>query len=195
MGLDNDVSNVLSEYINIRRNHDNVIQDIEHLININIFSEYLKSFDAFKHTSVPPAALVSLGGGEDERGGNARQEHCRAVEAHRARRRGRLMEVAIRRSIERDHRYILHGKERLRYANYLLTSDRKSNLLHNWPTKYPDFYTNEPVIRVCMSPQIIPDTLIRVSNEDYIIKETNWRLKEFPPDKDKYSIDQLLMLK
>ena len=144
--LDYDVSNVLSEYINIRRNHDNVIQDIDQLININICSEYLKSFDAFGWREYPYSHPVS-------------------------------------------------GKERLKYANYLLTSDRKTNLLHNWPTKYPKFYTNKPVIRGNMPPQVIIDTLIRVSNEDYIIKETNWRLKRFPPDKNKYSINQLLMLK
>ena len=147
--LDYDVSNVLSEYINIRRNHDNVIQDIEQLININICSQYLKSFDALRGA---PGALSSI--------------------------------------------FILKGQNRrLEHANYLLTSDRKTNLLHNWPTKYPRFYTNKPVIRGNMPPQVIIDTLIRVSNEDYIIRETNWRLKKFPPDKNKYSINQLSMLK
>ena len=193
--LDYDVSNVLSEYINIRRNHDNVIQDIEQLININICSQYLKSFDALRGA---PGALSSI--------------------------------------------FILKGQNRrLEHANYLLTSDRKTNLLHNWPTKYPDFY-RQPFRLVITGPypshsvlransweadhstqlldcaDMMPfqtqggelwahaccktrgalggrDTLIRVSNEDYIIRETNWRLKKFPPDKNKYSINQLLMLK
>ena len=45
--LDNDVSNVLSDFINVRRNYDNVIKDLKVLINVNILAKYLTSFDNY----------------------------------------------------------------------------------------------------------------------------------------------------
>ena len=47
--LDNDVSNVLSDFINVRRNYDNVIKDLKVLINVNILAKYLTSFDNYNY--------------------------------------------------------------------------------------------------------------------------------------------------
>ena len=132
--LDNDVSELLSHYIHTRRDHNDILREINQLIDINICSEYLKSFDACK--------------------------------------------------------YSLHGKERLEFANYLLTSNTKTNLVYNWPTKYPSFYKN--IFRRSNQKR---DTLIKVSDEDYIIEDTGWKLKTFPPNKDKYPIHRLITMK
>jgi len=146
--LDNDVSNILSVYINTRKNYDNVLKEIEQLIDINIFANYLKSFNA-----------------------------CKMV--YRISRSDPYFDQVASRYFERNEQH------RLKIAYQLLTDDRKTRLLHNWPTKHPYFYQNRRG----------RDTLIRVSNEDYIIDETKWKLKIFPPDKDKYSINQLSVLK
>ena len=125
--LDNDVSNVLLDYINTRRKYNNVINDLKVLINVNILAKYLETFDNYNR-----------------------------------------------------------GQDILRLAYSLITRERKTSWLHNWPTKPTSFVSRSWTHR---------QHLIRKSNEDYIIKEGNWRLKKFPPNKDKYSLNRLLIVK
>ena len=84
---------------------------------------------------------------------------------------------------------------RLNISDNLLKCNRKTRWLTNWPTKFPDFYRNRrtpwPGARAYQE----RDTIVRINREDYIIKEMNWKLKIFPPDKDKYQIDTLKMIK
>ena len=130
--LDNDASNILSEYINTRKNYDNVLKELNHLIDINICAKYLESFDSYKY-----------------------------------------------------HKYHFKGQRILKFAYDLLSNKRQTIWLYNFPTKFPMFYNNWKG----------RDILIRTSDEDYIIKETQWKLKGFPPIKNKYTINHISMIK
>jgi len=84
---------------------------------------------------------------------------------------------------------------RLEISDNLLKCNRKTRWLTNWPTKFPDFYSNRRTPWPGARAYRARDTIIRLNKEDYKIKGLNWRLKIFPPDKDKYQIDTLKMIK
>lgn len=125
--LDNDVSCLLNEYINHKKNYDKIIKDINQLIEINMFAKYLTSFHACKGILI---------------------------------------------------------KDRLKISKELLINKkRKINYIYNWPTKLPTFVKYKP------------EELYRLNNEDFIIKETGWKLKKYPPpNKKKYKLNNLLMI-
>jgi len=128
--LDNDVSNVLSEHIRIRKKYNNVIKELEELIKVNRCAKYLETFDFLKY-------------------------------------RGQMYE---------DKQF------RLKIAYDLLTCKRKTYWLENWPTKFPRFSGRGR------------DTLRRVNDEDYVIEGLGWKLKRFPPNKNKYPLDNLSLV-
>jgi len=84
---------------------------------------------------------------------------------------------------------------RLEISDNLLKCDRKTRWLTNWPTKFPDFYSNRRTPWPGSRAYRERDTIVRINKEDYKIKGLNWRLKIFPPDKGKYQIDSLKMIK
>ena len=131
--LDNDVSNMLSEHIGIRKKYNNVINELEELIKVNRCSKYLETFDFLKY-------------------------------------RGQMY---------RDHNK--DKQFRLKIAYDLITYKRKTRWLTNWPTKFPHFSGGI-------------DTLRRVNDEDYVIEELGWKLKRFPPNKNKYPLDNLSLV-
>ena len=133
--LDNDVSNVLSDFINVRRNYDNVIKDLKVLINVNILAKYLTSFDNYN-------------------------SNC--------------------------YNYFNKEQDILRLAYNLITEKKKTRWLHNWPTKPTSFVPWNWTYK---------QLLIKKSNEDYIIGTGHWKLKKFPPNKNKYSLNRLLIVK
>ena len=70
-------------------------------------------------------------------------------------------------------------KERLNIAYELLTNNNRCNYIHNWPTKPPYFAYYSL------------NKLLQISNEDYIIKETKWKLKRYPPPYNRYKLNNL----
>jgi len=133
--LDNDVSNVLSEHIRIRKKYNNVIKELNGLINVNRCAKYLETFDFLKY--------------------------------HRL--------------LDRDHN---EDKQfRLKIAYDLLTYKRKTRWLENWPTKLPRFSGGRR-----------RDILRQVSDEDYVIEGLGWKLKKFPPSKNKYLLENLSLV-
>ena len=84
---------------------------------------------------------------------------------------------------------------RLTISYNLLTCDRKTRWLYNWPTKFPHFYSNRRIPWPGAMARRERETIIRINSEDYKIKEMNWKLKIFPPNKDKYLINSLTMIK
>jgi len=84
---------------------------------------------------------------------------------------------------------------RLMISDNLLKNKRKTCWLYNWPTKITHFYSNRRTPWPGAMARRERDTIVRINDEDYKIKETNWRLKRFPPNKDKYQIDTLKMIK
>jgi hypothetical protein len=71
---------------------------------------------------------------------------------------------------------------RLKIAYDLLTCKRKTRWLENWPTKFPRFSGRGR------------DKLRRVNDEDYVIEGLGWKLKRFPPNKNKYPLDNLSLV-
>jgi len=67
---------------------------------------------------------------------------------------------------------------------------REVSKLHCFLSNYFLFYKN--IFRRSNQKR---DTLIKVSDEDYIIEDTGWKLKTFPPNKDKYPIYRLVTMK
>ena len=77
---------------------------------------------------------------------------------------------------------------RLRIAEDILSSEKKTGWLYNFPTKFPGFYD-------LSRPGCKRDIIKRLRWNDYMIEETGWRLKIFPPPKDLYQINKLKLLK
>jgi hypothetical protein len=134
--LDNDVSNVLSEHIEIRKKYNNVINELEELIKVNRCAKYLETFDFLKYH----------GHGQ----------------------------------MYRDH--TKDKQFRLKIAYDLLTCKSMTKWLENWPTKFPRFSGKGR------------DKLRRVNDEDYVIEGLGWKLKRFPPNKNKYPLDNLSLV-
>jgi hypothetical protein len=128
--LDNDVSNMLSEHIGIRKKYNNVIKELEELIKVNRCAKYLETFDFLKYHG----------------------------------------------QMYRDKQF------RLKIAYDLITYKRKTRWLENWPTKFPRFSGRGR------------DKLRRVNDEDYVIEGLGWKLKRFPPNKNKYPLDNLSLV-
>jgi hypothetical protein len=87
-------------------------------------------------------------------------------------------------------RHTITGNQmRLMIAEDIIINQRQTGWLHNWPTKSPSFYLN------ISRSNHKRDTIKRISKSDALIKETGWRLKRFPPDKDRYQINTLKLIK
>ena len=71
-------------------------------------------------------------------------------------------------------------------AYNLITEKKKTRWLHNWPTKPTSFVPWNWTYK---------QLRIKKSNEDYIIGSGHWKLKKFPPNKNKYSLNRLLIVK
>tara|TARA_B110000285_G_scaffold219430_1_gene270012 strand:- start:834 stop:1298 length:465 start_codon:yes stop_codon:yes gene_type:complete len=134
--LDNDVSNVLSEHIGIRKKYNNVIKELEELIKVNRCAKYLETFDFLKYHG-----------------------HGQMYRDH-----------------NKDKQF------RLKIAYDLLTCKSMTKWLENWPTKFPRFSGKGR------------DKLRRVNDEDYVIEGLGWKLKRFPPNKNKYPLDNLSLV-
>lgn len=139
--LDNDVSDLLSEHISVKRKYNNVIKELSGLIEVNRCAKYLEKFNCFRSNN-------------------------------------NLIDEAF------DLRNDEEKQLRLKLAHKLLNKKRKTGLLEDWPTKLPRFYRNHGG----------RDKLRRINNENYIIEGLGWRLKIFPPKKNKYSLENLSLI-
>ena len=84
------------------------------------------------------------------------------------------------------YHYFNKEQDILRLAYNLITEKKKTRWLHNWPTKPTSFVPWNWTYK---------QLLIKKSNEDYIIGTGHWKLKKFPPNKNKYSLNRLLIVK
>ena len=124
--LDIDASDNLSLYIGPRVKYGAVLRELEKVIDVNIYANYLRTFDSMNSNYYS-----------------------------------------------------------LKLAHDLYTNHKCPGWLSNFPTKEPRW-----------SPLVSGEgeRILNVKNDDYIIDGLGWKLKKFPPDKNKYQVDNLSLL-
>ena len=161
--LDIDASDNLSLYIGPRVKYGAVIRELEKVIDVNIYANYLRTFDSMNsnYYSLELARLLS---------GNTV-----------------IQEIDDFRFLENYRLYTNHKCPGwlLELAHDLYTNHKCPGWLSNFPTKQP---TWTPLVRRK------GELILNVKNDDYIIDGLGWKLKKFPPDKNKYQVDNLSLL-
>tara|TARA_B110000285_G_scaffold124766_1_gene140816 strand:+ start:1079 stop:1495 length:417 start_codon:yes stop_codon:yes gene_type:complete len=97
----------------------------------------------------------------------------------------KLIDVNICANYLRTFDSINSNYNSLELAHDLYTNHKDSGWLSNFPTKQP---TWTPLVRRK------GERIVYVGNDDYRIVGLGWRLKKFPPDKNKYQVYNLSLL-
>ena len=148
--MDNDVTLLLGEFVNNRKQYNKVIQELHQLIDFNLHLMYVKSFDCIPR-SITPAVQIYM--------------------------------INLTKNILQEEK--MWSRQRSLRSSF-------RTFMHNWPSVPPS-----SVIHRNGNP-LYPIQKAFGGGDNYYIPFKDgrpWKVKEYPPNKDYYTLESLQLVK